>query len=188
MGDNLDNDTSGMPLNNFFMDRFEVTRELWESVKTWGNGHGYGIGGGGYKGPGHPVHSMTWYDAVKWCNARSEKDGRTPCYYTDTAQTTASIYKTGSTNITNAMVKWNADGYRLPTEAEWRNLMLFFRAKAARSKMGARPDGSTPPAPEKAKREVSPLRFARLSACASVEMTGFILLRQSGGAAGAALP
>jgi Sulfatase-modifying factor enzyme 1 len=64
MGDNLDNHTSAMPLhnvtlNNFFMDRFEVTRELWESVKTWGAGHGYSISGGSYKGVGHPAQTMS---------------------------------------------------------------------------------------------------------------------------------
>jgi formylglycine-generating enzyme required for sulfatase activity len=54
---------------------------------------------------------------VMWCNARSEKEGLTPVYYTDDAQTT--IYKTGFVNVTNAQVKWTANGYRLPTEAEW---------------------------------------------------------------------
>jgi formylglycine-generating enzyme required for sulfatase activity len=54
---------------------------------------------------------------VKWCNARSQKEGLTPMYYTNDAQTT--IYKTGSVNVTNAQVKWSASGYRLPTEAEW---------------------------------------------------------------------
>jgi len=28
----------------------------------------------------HPVQTINWYDAVKWCNARSEKEGLTPCY------------------------------------------------------------------------------------------------------------
>ena len=60
---------------------------------------------------------MSWYDAVKWCNARSQKEGLTPCYYTDAAQTT--VYRTGSTDLTSLMVKWNASGYRLPTETEW---------------------------------------------------------------------
>ncbi len=54
---------------------------------------------------------------VKYCNARSQKEGLTPVYYTDDAQTT--IYKTGNVNVTNAQVKWTANGYRLPTEAEW---------------------------------------------------------------------
>ena len=39
------------------------------------------------KATNHPVQTMNWYDMVKWCNARSEKEGRTPAYYTDAAQT-----------------------------------------------------------------------------------------------------
>ncbi len=60
---------------------------------------------------------MSWYDAVKWCNARSEQAGKTPVYYTNDAQTT--IYETGDVNVTNVQAKWTANGYRLPTEAEW---------------------------------------------------------------------
>jgi formylglycine-generating enzyme required for sulfatase activity len=65
----------------------------------------------------YPVWGVSWYDAVKWCNARSEMEGLTPCYYTDESKTT--VYRSGQTELTNAMVKWDANGYRLPTEAEW---------------------------------------------------------------------
>jgi sulfatase modifying factor 1 len=54
---------------------------------------------------------------VKWCNARSQQEGLTPVYYTNDAQTT--VYKTGNVRVTNVQVKWTANGYRLPTEAEW---------------------------------------------------------------------
>jgi sulfatase modifying factor 1 len=60
---------------------------------------------------------VSWYDCVKWCNARSEQAGLTPVYYTDDAQTT--VYRTGEVDVTNLQVDWSADGYRLPTEAEW---------------------------------------------------------------------
>jgi formylglycine-generating enzyme len=59
---------------------------------------------------------VSWYDVVKWCNARSQKEGRVPAYYTDAAQTT--VYQTGQFSVQNDWVKWNG-GYRLPTEAEW---------------------------------------------------------------------
>ena len=54
---------------------------------------------------------------VKWCNARSEKEGLAPCYHTDVART--AVYRTGRVDVTNDMVNWSANGYRLPTEAEW---------------------------------------------------------------------
>jgi formylglycine-generating enzyme required for sulfatase activity len=121
MGDNLDGETNA-PVHNvlvdaFFMDRFEVTKELWQIVQTWGTARGYGISSGSFNAAGHPVQTITWYDCVKWCNARSEKEGLTPCYYTDDGQTL--IYKTGNSDISNSKVKWTANGYRLPTEAEW---------------------------------------------------------------------
>ena len=123
MGDNFnEGNTNELPVHNvtlnaFFMDRTEVAKELWQSVRAWSGSLGYGIIDGSYYAAGHPEQNMTWYDIVKWCNARSEKEGLTPCYYTDIAQTV--VYKTGNTDITNAMVKWTANGYRLPTEAEW---------------------------------------------------------------------
>jgi formylglycine-generating enzyme required for sulfatase activity len=54
---------------------------------------------------------------VKWCNARSEKEGLAPCYYTDPGQT--NLYQAGTLDLSNTCVDWTADGYRLPTEAEW---------------------------------------------------------------------
>jgi formylglycine-generating enzyme required for sulfatase activity len=123
MGGNLDGMTDALPTHNvqvdaFFMDRTEVSKELWQSVQSWSTAHGYtGLSAGTFAAAGHPVQTITWYDMVKWCNARSEKENLTPVYYTDLAQTV--VYRTGNVNLTNALVKWTANGYRLPTEAEW---------------------------------------------------------------------
>ena len=87
-------------------------------MRTWAIAHGYSdLAGGGGKAPTHPVYGVSWNDVVKWCNAKSEMRGLTPCYYTDDAQT--AVYRAGFATITNAQVKAAANGFRLPTEAEW---------------------------------------------------------------------
>jgi formylglycine-generating enzyme required for sulfatase activity len=121
MGDSLDGLSNAVPVSTtvsaFYMDVNEVTLSQWKSVYYWATSNGYNFAVGVGKGPNHPVQSVSWYDVVKWCNARSEQAGKTPVYYTDDAQTT--IYKTGIVDVSNAQAKWGANGYRLPTEAEW---------------------------------------------------------------------
>lgn len=98
----------------FYMDRYEVTKALWDEVKSWSATHGYNYDNeGSGKATNHPVQSIDWFDMVKWCNARSEMTGRVPAYYTDAGLT--QVYKTGQLA---PYVNWHA-GFRLPTEAEW---------------------------------------------------------------------
>ncbi len=114
-----DPDAGAYSLTNvsvFYMDTCEVTKALWDAVKDWngGNGYSYDNGGSG-KGTNHPVQGVNWYDCVKWCNARSQRDGLTPVYYTDAGFT--QVYKSGQVDAPH--VKSSANGYRLPTEVEW---------------------------------------------------------------------
>ena len=124
MGDALDgNQSSNAPtrtvtVSAFYMAQNLVTKAEWDAVRTWGLANGYtDLVAGSGKASNHPVQSITWYQMVKWCNARSQQGGFVPVYYTNDAQTT--VYKTGDVNVTNAQAKWSANGYRLPTEAEW---------------------------------------------------------------------
>ena len=101
-------------VSEFAMDVYEVTKELWDSVRQWSLDHGYlDLPIGESFGSEHPLHTVNWFDCVKWCNARSEMEGRKPAYYVDSALNL--VYRSGRLA---PHVDWHA-GYRLPTEAEW---------------------------------------------------------------------
>lgn len=118
-GPHVDRPVRTAYISAFYIDRYEVTKGLWDDVYNWAitNGYQFGYTGGG-KAADHPVHTVNWYDCVKWCNARSEKEGLTPAYYTSTSQTPETIYRVGQITIENSWVQWDS-GYRLPTDAEW---------------------------------------------------------------------
>lgn len=100
----------------FFMDVNLVTLDQWTAVRDTATNQGYGFDSAGVADAGiEPVGELNWYDCVKWCNARSQQAGRTPCYYTDAGFT--QVYKSGQ--VDSVYAKGNADGFRLPTEAEW---------------------------------------------------------------------
>lgn len=116
MGDSLDGDINAplvtVNLSVFYLGKHEVTKALWDEVRNWGLGNGYtDLGVGVAKARNHPVQTISWWDAVMWCNARSQKEGLTPVYTVSNE-----VMKTLGTAPT---VNWNANGYRLPTEAEW---------------------------------------------------------------------
>jgi formylglycine-generating enzyme required for sulfatase activity len=121
MGDAMDGMWSAIPVirvtvSAFYMDVNLVRYDQWQSVYNWAMSQGYGFDhAGSGRAANHPVQTVNWYDCVKWCNARSEQAGLAPVYYRDARL--KQVYRNGDIDAVNA--NWAANGYRLPTEAEW---------------------------------------------------------------------
>ena len=110
--------THTVTLNSFYIGKFEVTQAEYSQYMQPGSSwtSGYGLG------DNYPAYYVSWYAILKYCNLRSIAEGLNPCYTIN-----------GSTNPANwgavptdnndawdaAICDWNANGYRLPTEAEW---------------------------------------------------------------------
>ena len=125
MGDPLDGENDAIPTNiyvsAFVMDVNLVNYGLWTSAYAYATSHGYNFVNAGanvYNDPGtnYPVSEVNWFDCVKWSNARSQQANLTPVYYTDAGFT--QVFTNGD-NGTTVYQNLAANGYRLPTEAEW---------------------------------------------------------------------
>ena len=83
-------------VSSFYMAKTEVSQAAYQAIM--------GSNPSETTGDSLPVTNITWYDAVQYCNKRSEAEGLTPCY-----------------TVSGTTVTWDktANGYRLPTEAEW---------------------------------------------------------------------
>lgn len=102
----------------FYMDANLITLSQWQGVTVYAKSRGYSFeNAGSGKAMNHPVQTVNWFDCIKFCNARSEQDGLTPVYYVDA--TFVQVFKTGVYPTAALYVNWSANGYRLPTEAEW---------------------------------------------------------------------
>lgn len=83
-------------VSDFYMSIYELTQTEYREIT--------GENPSSFSGDELPVESITWLDAIQYCNQRSEKEGLTPVYV-----------------VNGQDVTWDrsADGYRLSTEAEW---------------------------------------------------------------------
>ncbi len=82
-------------VDSFLMDRHEVTQAMYDKLVPEGSASHF-------KGPNRPVEQISWVRAAIFCNLRSKAEGLEPCYDEETGE-----------------CNFEANGYRLPTEAEW---------------------------------------------------------------------
>lgn len=122
MGDSLDGDSDAIPTNiyvsAFLMDLNLVNYGLWTNVYAYATSHNYSfVDTPQNQGPttNYAVEGVDWFDCVKWSNARSQQAGLVPVYYTDAGFTQVFTNGEPATVYQNLL----ANGYRLPTEAEW---------------------------------------------------------------------
>jgi len=136
-------------VQEFCMSTCEIPYLLWKQIWKWGDACHYSLDqryvyrntgdmgsmryGDTSHGQDEPVTNLNWYDALAWCNTLSELEGKMPCYYEDAE------FKTVFRNMHQAtwyegrinpkenkkpesvvFVKWDANGHRLPTPAEWK--------------------------------------------------------------------
>jgi len=96
-GDGIETPVHFVTVSDFYIGKHEVIQKEWQEVMVSNPSN--------FKGDNLPVERVSWYDAVEFCNEKSKVEGLTPCYY-------------GSGE--NTICDFSANGYRLPTEAEWK--------------------------------------------------------------------
>ncbi|OQB89390.1 MAG: Serine/threonine-protein kinase PrkC [Candidatus Cloacimonetes bacterium ADurb.Bin117] len=108
-GDNTDElPVHSVLVSGFYIANYEVTQHLWSSVMGENPSHN--------QGEALPVENVSWEEALEFCNALSVREGLQPCYKIKGASSTCN---------------WGANGYRLPTEAEWE-----FAARGGNNSLG----------------------------------------------------
>jgi formylglycine-generating enzyme required for sulfatase activity len=85
--------THQVTLSAYEIGKYEITQKEWRTIMGTNPSH--------FTGDNKPVEQVSWYEILSFCNALSIREGLTPVY------------------IDTSTANWSANGYRLPTEAEW---------------------------------------------------------------------
>jgi formylglycine-generating enzyme required for sulfatase activity len=117
-------------ISGFWMGKYEVTQAEWSTIMGTNPSNFKTAVADETETPGKlPVESISWYEALVYCNKLSIKEGYVPAYLIKTQDYPNGTYypdQWGAIPSSNPNPAWNAvtiiegsDGYRLPTEAQW---------------------------------------------------------------------
>ena len=108
-----------LDIEAFWISDHEVTQAEWKDVMGSTPSYMANVDG---NADNNPVNEVSWYDALVYCNKRSIKEKLTPCYTISGSKNPVdweSVPTSSDRAWDKATCDWNANGYRLPTDAEW---------------------------------------------------------------------
>jgi formylglycine-generating enzyme required for sulfatase activity len=115
-GGTFNNDTSNVTLSSFVISKREVTQSEYVTVMGTNPSYFSGVANG-------PVEMVSWFSAIEYCNRRSMQEGLSPCYSFSGSGTDPNLWPPEWNGSPESHIyiscDWEANGYRLPTEAEW---------------------------------------------------------------------
>lgn len=98
-------------ISDFYIGKYEVTQKEWIDVM--------GSNPSEFKDDNLPVEMISWYDCIEYCNKRSMKENLQPYYVIDKDNKDSNNQNDYDDIKWTVTINEGADGYRLPTEAEW---------------------------------------------------------------------
>lgn len=96
----------------FYLDRYELEQAAFQGVMGYNPSHNL-------TGKNRPVESVSWFEAIEYCNRRSKLEGLEPCYSCGSWGTDPQDWPKNWKATEQISCNWQANGFRLPTEAEW---------------------------------------------------------------------
>jgi formylglycine-generating enzyme required for sulfatase activity len=103
-------------ISSFYMGKYQVTQAQYKSVMDNADPSYF------FKGDNRPVVAVSWYDAIVFCNKLSIREGLTPVYKINGSTNPddwGTVPTSSDATWNTVTATWTANGYRLPTEAEW---------------------------------------------------------------------